>query len=284
MRICSATILCCVALAGTSARIAAAPALTYSVLDKSVPGVSGNSPEDDARPGEYYFMRGVEAFRANDFEHAIKMYEVAASWGYKNAQYNLAVMYARGEGVAQDLPRAMAWSALAAERNEKRYTEARELIYASLTKEQWDQANVLWRDLKKEYADEVALARAKARWAEVRNGMTGTHTGGVVGHLQIGGSEPGAPSVARVGALADPMPAKPSKGLGPIVAVPSIGGQLAAEVTGANTVEGSTAYRNLRETNNPYDPKFLAVGTATVEQPIGVDEAERAKANAKDKH
>src|SRR5262249_53269464 len=112
---------------GSTAACAAAP-LNYSVLDKSVPGQSGNSPEDDARPGAYYFMRGAEAFRAKDFDQAIKRYEAAASWGYKNAQYNLAVMYARGQGVAQDLPRAMAWAALAAERDDKQFVEAREVI------------------------------------------------------------------------------------------------------------------------------------------------------------
>src|SRR5690348_7597390 len=115
---------CGVLLVAFSIAAAAAPALNYSVLDKGVPGSNGNSPEDDARPGAYYFMRGVEAFRANDFEHAVKMYEAAASWGYKDAQYNLAVMYARGQGVPADLPRAMAWAALAAERNDKKYVEA----------------------------------------------------------------------------------------------------------------------------------------------------------------
>ena len=85
------------AVLATSA--AAADNWTYSELNKTIPGAGGNAPEDDARPGEYYFMRGVEAFRGKDYEHAIKMYEVAASWGYKNAQYNLGVMYARGQGM-----------------------------------------------------------------------------------------------------------------------------------------------------------------------------------------
>ena len=258
---------CSLLLALAAGSAFAGPALTYSVLDKSIPGTSGNSPEDDARPGEYYFMRGVEAFRANDFEHAIKMYEVAASWGYKTAQYNLAIIYARGQGVPEDLPRAMAWVALAAERNDKQYVAARELIYASLTKEQWDQANVIWRDLKKEYADEVAMERAKARWAEVRNGMTGTHVGGTVGHLEVG-TPTGGPSAAKVSARADGSgnPMDPSSGV-------SKQGQTAGDVAGANTQDGSVVYRRLRETSNPYDPKLLpAIGTATVEDPIPAGE------------
>jgi len=251
------------ALAFGTAR--AAPPLDYSVLNKTFPGADANTPEGDAKPGEYYFMRGVEAVRAKDYAHAIKMYEAAASWGYKNAQYNLAVMYARGEGLPADLPRAMAWAALAAERNDKQYVEARELIYASLDKAQWDQANVIWRDLKKEYADEVALARAKARWAEVRNGMTGSHVGSI-GHLEVGVPMPHS-GMGGKGISADANPSDAGSFFGKQ-------GQTASDVAGATTVDGAVAYRTLRETNNPYDPKFQhQVGTATVEplQPVKDD-------------
>jgi hypothetical protein len=169
----------------------------------------------------------------------------------------------------------MAWMALAAERNDKQYVEGRELVYSLLDKGQWDQANVIWRDLKLTYADAVALPRAKARWAEVRNGMTGSHVGSI-GHLEIGGGVAGAPGVANVSALSDapehPSGA-PSKGKISAGAIPSSGGFIAADVAGAYTVEGANAYKSLRESNNPYDPKFNppAVGTATVGSPVGSD-------------
>jgi TPR repeat protein len=77
-------------------------------------GTAQDTPEADARPGEYYFLRGARAFQKKDYEFAIQMYEVAASWAFKPAEYNLAVMYARSQGVPADLPRGMAWMALAA--------------------------------------------------------------------------------------------------------------------------------------------------------------------------
>src|SRR5262249_33121114 len=138
-----------------------------------------SSAESDARPGEYYFMLGAHAFRNHDYAHAVGMYQVSASWAYKPAEYNLGVMYARGQGVAVDLPRAMAWMALAAERNEPHYVDAREAVYAELTKEQFEQANAMWREMKKTYGDEVALRRAKARWAEARSQITGSRVGSV---------------------------------------------------------------------------------------------------------
>lgn len=217
-------------------------------------------------------MRGAEAFRAGDYAHAVRMYEAASSWGYKNAQYNLGVMYARGQGVDVDLPRAMAWMALAAERNDKQYVAARELVYSLLDKAQWDRANELWRELKLTYSDAVALPRAKARWAEVRQGMTGSHVGSI-GHLDVGAPS-GAPSAARVSALADApehQPASSVRVVGKVSAgaIPSGGGTTAADVAGANTVDGSAAYRSLRETDNPYDPRFAPrIGEATVGDPV----------------
>jgi len=271
MKIAVSTLVAALLVCIADSASAAPGSITYSVLDKTIPGADGNSPEADARPGEYYFMRGVEAFRANDFEHAVKMYEAAASWGYKNAQYNLGVMYARGQGVAPDLPRAMAWMALASERNDKQYVDARELIYASLDKAQWDQANVIWRELKQEYGDAVALTRAKARWAEVRNSATGSHVGAPGGHVEIG-TPTGNSGLVKTSQAADPPPGQSGS-------IPTVG-TTAADIAGPNTVEGTIAYGRLRSTDNPYDPKLLPrVGTATVEplQPVKDDTSNASK-------
>lgn len=63
------------------------------------------SPEDNARPGEHYFGLAVDAIKHKDFAFAIDMYKVAASWAYKPAEYNLAVMYARGQGTRRSATR-----------------------------------------------------------------------------------------------------------------------------------------------------------------------------------
>ena len=224
-----------------------------------------NTPEADARPGEYYFLLAVHAFRKNDFAFAIQMYEVAAAWAYKPAEYNLAIMYARGQGIPIDLPRGMAWMALAAERNEKRYVDAREAVYAEITPEQFQQANVIWRELKKTYGDEVALRRAKARWAQVKSSMTGSRVGSV-GNMTVG-----IPN-ANGGDASFPKPAneamkKALQTLGITMAQSTATSP--AEVTVGEGVDSSIAYRQFRESDNPYDPKFKAqaIGRATVGEP-----------------
>jgi hypothetical protein len=207
------------------------------------------SPEDQARPGEVFFLRGANAVVQKDYRFAADMYKVAASWAYKPAQYNLAVMYFNGEGVPVDHPLAMAWAALAAERGDQDYVDARESIYASLSADEFARANEIWRDLKKTYGDDVALKRAKARWAEVRNNVTGSHVGSI-GHLLVGNGY----NTGHVGNIS------------------AEGGAQAAPfsdtsfgVSGAGSVDGSIAYRQLHESDNPYDPKFEShPGTATV--------------------
>ena len=243
-------------------------------------GSAQNTPEADARPGEYYFLKGAEAFRKHDYAFAIQMYQVAASWAFKPAEYNLGVIYSRGQGVAIDLPRAMAWMALAAERNDKHYVDAREAVYAALSSEQFEQANEIWRDLKKNYGDEVALKRAKARWAQVKAGMTGSHVGSI-GNLTVAGESPGSadPSYQKVmnAQVQRNLNSPPGEGgdhakaMGQNTARSTVGS--AAEVTGGNGVDGSVAYRQLRDSDNPYDPKFErsgAIGIATVGAPTPI--------------
>ena len=272
---CAMTLVSAPAVAGSTDAIFIAPSVgtketapydsEYAAAAKDMGNV--NTPEADARPGEYYFLVAVHAFRKNDFTFAIQMYEVAASWAFKPAEYNLGVMYSRGQGVPVDMARGMAWMALAAERNEKRYVDAREVIYAELTKEQFEQANGIWRELKKTYGDEVALRRAKARWAQVRASMTGSRVGSV-GNLSVG--MPNAND-------GDPSNQKNQKtGAGVHTSAGTAG-----EITGGNGVDGSIAYRQLRDSDNPYDPKFKqAIGTATVGEPSAVKAAKPAEAPA----
>jgi TPR repeat protein len=243
------------ALAGLLApRVAAAidAAPNYNSTDTTdMPAQWGfGTPEEDGRPGQYYFYKAVEAIKHKEFKFAIDMYQVSASWAYKPAAYNLAVMYLKGEGVAVDKPRAMAWAALASERGDQEYVDARELIYAELTQDEFAKANEIWRDLKKTYGDAVALERAKMRWAQVKANMTGSRVG-AIGNLKVGSG---------------------GKNVKPVNISPSGRSALdgnsfsAFGVLTGGSIDGATAYQQLRESANPYDPKFKQdSGTATVE-------------------
>jgi hypothetical protein len=229
------------------------------------------TPEDAGRPGKKFFYTGAYAYRNGDFKYAVDMYEVASSWGYKPAQYNLAVMYLKGDGIPVDRPRAMAWIALAAERGDPTYVQAREAVYADLSKDEWEQANAIWRELKKTYGDDVALARAKARWAQVRAAMTGSRVGGV-GPLMVGSGSAGGKLTTLVTPLHEGRPSNGPHGSGNSESKPgnsTVNGFATAAfgVLGGGGEDGSVAYRQLWQSDNPYDPKFEwrpATGTAHV--------------------
>ena len=238
----------------------------------------GSTPESDARPGEYYFVLGADAFRKHNYAFAIQMYQVSASWAFKPAEYNLGVMYARGQGVPADLARGLAWMALACERDEKHYVDAREAIYAEMSKAQFEQANVIWRELKPTYGDDVALRRAKARWAQVRASATGSHVGSI-GHLDVGTPAGGMNDASnpRMGSPEKDKDFQHKWGGANHTSSSS------AEIFGGGlVVDGSLAYGQLRESDNPYDPKFRnpALGTATVGKPTTVkDKSKDSSAN-----
>ena len=213
-----------------------------------------NTPESDGRPGQYFFDLGAQAVKQKDYAHAIAMYKVAASWAYKPAEYNLAVMYLSGQGAPVDLPRALAWMALAAERNDPQYVKARNLINGHLNDAQFKQANMILAELSPTYGDKVALARAETRWREVRAGVTGSRVGSAAGHVQVGA-----------------IASDPNHMRSPYY---DVGGgshvsKVAFAVVGTHQTDGAVAYQQLRESNNPYDPKFEwhpgATGTVTVE-------------------
>lgn len=204
-----------------------------------------NTPESDGRPGVKFFTLGVQAFRKGDYRHAIDMYKVAASWAYKPAEYNLGVMYFRGQGIPVDRPRGAAWMVLAAERGDPAYVKARDLVVTVLSKPEFARTDELWGALQQTYGDKVALRRAKAQWAWVKTHQTGTRVGGTVGALRVGVLDTG-----RHG----PPP-------------PNAVATSAMDLLHSGSADGSIAYREFQQSDNPYDPVFLKnrTGRVTVE-------------------
>jgi hypothetical protein len=257
----------------TPAALAYDPMMTDTAVGRAQASLDTSN---SAKPGEAFFAQGVKAVRLNDFSYAVDRYEVAASWGYKPAQYNLGIIYFNGEGGTPiNRALAMAWFALAAERGEKKFVDARELAYSEISAEEFAEANELWREMKKTYADDVALDRAKRRWVEVRNAATGSHVGGGTGELAIGSRNMNNANVYKDTPTHSPVPIANS-----ITHTP-------AGVTGAGAVDGSIAYRQLRATDNPYDPRLNpATGEVTVRDlvPVGDNDTQHSAADKKQEH
>jgi TonB family protein len=73
------------------------------------------------------------AYEKKDFSKAFEQFKDLAELGQPTAQYNLAVMYARGEGVEASNTRAHAWASLAAANGVKEATSLAETLAPQLT-------------------------------------------------------------------------------------------------------------------------------------------------------
>jgi len=115
-------------------------------------------------PGVSFFQKGLDAYKKGQTKAAIDAWQSAAGWAMKDAQYNLGLAYFKGTGVAADRPRGLAWLALAAERKNPTMQASLAAAWEGATDAEHQQANAIWRDLKKQYGDEVALPKAKKRF------------------------------------------------------------------------------------------------------------------------
>tara|TARA_B100000686_G_C16616021_1_gene876506 strand:- start:307 stop:900 length:594 start_codon:yes stop_codon:yes gene_type:complete len=61
------------------------------------------------------FQKGLDAYGSGDYATALREWRLLAEQGHAIAQFNLGVMYDKGEGVLQDNKTAVKWYTLAAE-------------------------------------------------------------------------------------------------------------------------------------------------------------------------
>jgi hypothetical protein len=143
------------------------------------------TPESDGRPGYKFYMLGVDALCRHDLAHAIHLFKLAGSWGYKPAEYTLGVMYLRGAGVTADLPLGAAWMELAAASGIPQYVKVRDLVVKLLTPAQLAQMKQGLEQLEPTYGA-AALKRARWQWTLARNAITGSHLGHPVSSAMSG--------------------------------------------------------------------------------------------------
>ncbi len=62
------------------------------------------------------YQDGADAYKRGDYKTAFEKWKPLAEKGYAQAQFNLGLMYRRGEGVTQDNKEAVKWFRFAAEK------------------------------------------------------------------------------------------------------------------------------------------------------------------------
>lgn len=93
------------------------------------------------------FELGMKYYEQSNFEKAFYEFQQAAKFGDLAAQYNLGVMYFRGEFVSKDSIQAYAWLALAAQDAEYKERGLHLQIYKGLSDERKKSADLLYQEL-----------------------------------------------------------------------------------------------------------------------------------------
>lgn len=129
-------------------------------------------------PSAREMQRGRRNYQSGNYMRAFGHYLNAAWWADKFAQYNIGVMYLRGEGVEFDPVRAWAWLELAAERGYPDMVLVADDLYRLLDEEQQREGRrILEDELLPDYGDATRVEATARRMERERRKATGTRTG-----------------------------------------------------------------------------------------------------------
>lgn len=123
-------------------------------------------------PGVYYFCEASRDYWLGKQDMALINLRDSARWGNKAAQYALGISYFNGQRVPQDRPLGLAWLALASERHDQRYEPSFVSAYRLASEDERARADVLWQQMKRDYADDIAAQRAKVRFERETRDMS----------------------------------------------------------------------------------------------------------------
>lgn len=168
-------------LLAASPAIAAAPSATAPSMGKKI--YYCHEGLEQFMPGDYYACRAKYYFQRGHYRLGLADLEESAHWANKNAQYTLGLLYSNGDvpGIPQNRPLGLAWLALSIERkNQPTYRQAYEHAYLHSSPADIAAANRLYKQLRTEYGDQVAGARAIHRFnREMWPFEVAAHEGGI---------------------------------------------------------------------------------------------------------
>jgi hypothetical protein len=129
--------------------------------------LSGNS---DGYYNEYYRFKAAREASKGDWQHAARLFEIAARYGDKYSQHRLSLIHWHGVGAPKDRVLGYVWADVAAERGYPSLLAIREKMWSSLTPEEREAVAARGKPVFARYGDAAAmplfrgmLARQRAR-------------------------------------------------------------------------------------------------------------------------
>lgn len=106
-------------------------------------------------------LKAQTALDAEDYASAFALYQTAAQWGHKGAQYVLGELYLQGKGVPQNPVMGYAWLDVAAEAPDRDFLKARNRAAQALNAEQMTEATAMAKELADKYGLEAAGVKCR---------------------------------------------------------------------------------------------------------------------------
>ena len=135
------TLIICASLLASSS-LAAGQTITQTELDQTL-------------------SQAQVAMEAGKYDQAFELYNQAAHWGHKGAQYVLGELYLRGEGTQQNEVVGLAWLEVAAESRDREYVRALKNAKKSLSDSEIEKADALADQISDAYGLEAAQVSCK---------------------------------------------------------------------------------------------------------------------------
>ena len=97
------------------------------------------------------FDAGMAAYRARNYEQAFEEFYKDAVEGHETAQFNVGVLYYRGEGIQRDLVKAFGWIELSTQHGDKQNIQAQEVLILNMSPTQIRSGQMIAANLAKEH-------------------------------------------------------------------------------------------------------------------------------------
>ncbi|MHC1479615.1 hypothetical protein ACYJW8_05140 [Frateuria aurantia] len=117
-------------------------------------------------PAHVYYCLAIRNYGLQEYDSSRRLFNEAALWGSKQAEYVLGYMALHGEHQPVDKPRALAWFSLAAERHTAMFQQAQQDLQRLMTPSELAQSETILKDLGPRYTDAVAARRAEERYQQ----------------------------------------------------------------------------------------------------------------------
>ena len=143
----------------------------------------------DVYPDQFFICEALQSFKRGHDKHALELFQRAAKWGNKTAQYRVGLMLLGGIGTDADVIEGTSWLLLANERNSAETAARLADVEKAISPDDLRLAKTRAAALRAEFGDLTALER-RARWVrEKKRARTGSRTGNPMATVRIEGTQ-----------------------------------------------------------------------------------------------